>query len=63
MAAPRIDPQRARRELGSGGLLVCAYDDPAKCSKYHLEGSISLDELRAREGSLDTNQPLIFYCA
>jgi hypothetical protein len=61
---PRIDVAEARRERQAGrGLLVCAYDDDAKCGRMKLDGSLTLSELRARLPSLPKSQELIFYCA
>ena len=61
---PRISADEAHRQLERGqALLVCAYDDPHKFAQYHLEGALSLPELRAREGGLARDQEIIFYCA
>ena len=59
----RISPQEARQHVKSGALLVCAYDSDAKFWQNRLAGAISLDELRAREGSMPHDQEIIFYCA
>lgn len=63
MAVTRIDAGKAHADLESGALLVCAYDEPAKWTKYRLDGAISLQELQQREQSLGKKHPLIFYCA
>lgn len=63
MAVTRIDAQQAHAELESGALLVCAYDDPAKCAKYHLGGAVSLEDLHHQEASPIRDQEIIFYCA
>ena len=64
MAAERIGVEEARRKLEQGrAVLVCAYDDPAKCRRMLLEGAITLDELRAREANLSRDTELLFYCA
>ena len=62
---PRIDVKDARQRARApgGALLVCAYDDEAKCNQIKLEGAISLAELRARRASLPKDLELIFYCA
>ncbi len=62
MSVDKIRPARAQELLRSGGLLVCAYDDPEKCRRYRIEGAISLAELKTRE-PLAAEQELIFYCA
>ena len=42
----RINIEEAREELRSGrALLVCAYDDDAKCERKGLEGVLSLRDL------------------
>jgi hypothetical protein len=61
---PRIDVAEARRKVEAAqALLVCAYDDEAKCGRMKLAGSITLAELRSRLPSLPKSQELIFYCA
>ena len=60
----RIDVHEARRTMQAGeALLVCAYDDEAKCDRIKLEGSISLQALRAKQASLPKDRELIFFCA
>jgi hypothetical protein len=63
MAAKRIDPGTARQHLAtSNALLVCAYDDRARCRSLHIEGAIDLVELQAQEATLPRDRELIFYC-
>ncbi len=60
----RIDVDQARRDVSAGrALLVCAYDDEAKCRKLALDGSISLREFESRASSLPKDQEIVFYCA
>ena len=60
----RISADEAHEKVRAGqALLVCAYEDDAKCSRIALEGAITLDELRARLAPLPKNQDIIFYCA
>lgn len=60
----RISPGEARKKVISGqALLVCAYDDPEKFKKNHLEGALSFSELLAKLPALDKSQEIIFYCA
>jgi hypothetical protein len=60
----RIPAPEARRRVQSGqALLVCAYDDEAKCDKMKLDGAISLATFRSRLPSLPRQQAVIFYCA
>ena len=61
---PRVSAGEAHRELASGrALLVCAYDDDAKCAKMKLEGATTLTDLQARAATLPKDTRLIFYCA
>ena len=60
----RISVEQARREVNAGeALLVCAYDDEAKCRMVNLEGSMSLTSLQSRVASVPKAQEIIFYCA
>ena len=60
----RISVEQARQEVRANrALLVCAYDDEAKCRKVNLEGSLSLTSFQSRVGSLPKTQEIIFYCA
>ncbi|MEN6509152.1 MAG: hypothetical protein ABFD63_10305 [Smithella sp.] len=64
IAAPRISPQDAYRQVTSGqAVLVCAYEDEAKCNAMMLQGAISLKEFESRLPNLRKDQPIIFYCA
>jgi hypothetical protein len=60
----RIPVEEARRKTKAGqALLVCAYDDEAKCRMFNLDGSISLTSFESKVGSLPKTQEVIFYCA
>lgn len=62
--AERIDVQEARRKVSAGdALLVCAYDEEAKCDRIRLEGAISLKQLDARSATIPKDREIIFYCA
>jgi len=64
IAAPRISPQDAYRQVSSGqAILVCAYEDETKCNTMMLQGAISLKEFESRLPNLKKDQPIIFYCA
>jgi hypothetical protein len=52
-----------QRVTASEALLVCAYEDDAKCRMVNLDGSISLTSFHARIGSLSKTQEIIFFCA
>ena len=58
----RISAQQARtRVQANKALLVCAYEDEAKCRMLNLEGSLSFTKLQARASSLPKAQEIIFY--
>ena len=60
----RISAEEARQNVQSGqALLVCAYDDEAKCGSMRLEGAITLSELRGMLPSLPKDREIILYCA
>ena len=60
----RIDAAAARRKVQSGqALLVCAYEDEAKCASMRLEGAVSLGEFRRMLGTVPKDREVIFYCA
>ncbi len=71
----RIDVSTARTDTAQGrALLVCGYEDDAKCRKGRLDGSIPYARF-ALDGSipyarfasmaptLPKNKEIIFYCA
>jgi hypothetical protein len=58
----RISAQQAHTKAGSNqALLVCAYEDEAKCRMLNLEGSISFASFESRVESLPKSQEIIFY--
>jgi hypothetical protein len=58
----RISPQQAHAKIKSNqALLVCAYEDEAKCRMLNLEGSISFTSFKSRVQSLPKSQEIIFY--
>ena len=60
----RVTPREIFAKVNAGAaLLVCAYDNEEKFKALHLEGAISLSELRSRLHSLTKDQEIIFYCA
>jgi hypothetical protein len=64
MDIPRITVEDARRKVQANqALLVCAYEDEAKCRMVNLEGSIPLTSFQARAASLPKDQEIIFFCA
>lgn len=60
----RIDVASARKKVTGGqALLVCGYEDDAKCRKGRLEGSIPFARFEAMAPTLPKSQEIIFYCA
>jgi hypothetical protein len=60
----RIDVATARQKATAGqALLVCSYEDDAKCRKGRLEGSMPFARFEALAPSLPKSQEIIFYCA
>ena len=60
----RISAEEARRKGQSGQtLLVCAYEDEAKCAAMTLEGAIAWGELQHGLPSLPKDREIILYCA
>jgi len=58
----RISAQQAHTKATSNqALLVCAYDDEAKCRMLNLDGSISFTSFKSRVNSLSKSQEIIFY--
>jgi hypothetical protein len=58
----RISAQHAHTKTKSNqALLVCAYEDEAKCQRLNLDGSISFTSLQSRAASLPKTQEIIFY--
>ena len=60
----RISAAQARQLVQRGqALLVCAYDDDARCGQLRLEGAITLSELRRELPSPPEDKEIILYCA
>jgi hypothetical protein len=58
----RIDAQQTHTKVQSNqALLVCAYEDEAKCRRLNLDGSISFASFESRVNSLPKSQEIIFY--
>ena len=58
----RISAQQAHaKTTANQALLVCAYEDDAKCKMFDLEGSISFTSFKSRVQSLAKSQEIIFY--
>ena len=57
-----IDAQQAHAKAESNqALLVCAYEDEAKCRRLNLDGSISFASFKSWVNSLPKSQEIIFY--
>lgn len=60
----RVDPSEIRRAIAEGdALLVCAYDDAAKCGGFAIEEALSYTEFRTRATSLPQDQDIILFCS
>jgi hypothetical protein len=60
----RISVEEAHGKVKANqALLVCAYEDEAKCRMINLDGSISLASFQSQVVSLPKTQEIIFYCA
>ena len=60
----RVTPREIVEKVNAGAaLLVCAYDNEEKFKALHLEGAISISELKSRLHALPKDQEIIFYCA
>jgi hypothetical protein len=58
----RISAQQANTNIKSNqAMLVCAYEDEAKCRMVNLEGSISFASFKSRVETLPKSQEIIFY--
>ena len=58
----RISAQQTHTKAKSNqALLVCAYEDEAKCRMLNLDGSISFTNFKSRVDSLTKSQEIIFY--
>ena len=58
----RVSVQETHAKIKANqALLVCAYEDEAKCRMLNLDGSISFATLRSRAASLPKTQEIIFY--
>jgi hypothetical protein len=60
--ASRIGVDEARRSVSHGALLVCAYDDEARCRSAGLESALTLQEFQQRLPHLPKDQTIIFFC-
>jgi len=43
-------------------LVVCADEDPQKCARAKIDGSISLREFESRLGTLPKTREIVFFC-
>ena len=60
----RISVEEAHKKVKANqALLVCAYEDEAKCRVVNLDGSISLTSFQSKAASLPKSQEIIFFCA
>ncbi len=62
--AERIPPSVVRQKLESAAkpVLVCAYEDEARCGRMKIPGSLTLREFEDRLPFMPWSQEIIFYC-
>jgi hypothetical protein len=62
----RVTPEEAHQRVESGqALLVCAYEDEARCRQLHIGDALTMEELRRllERDQKARDRELIFYCA
>ena len=60
----RVTPEEIYPRLRSGeALLVCAYEDEAKCQRLRLAGALSLAAFKSLRPTLPQDREIVFYCA
>ncbi len=60
---PRVTVQETRPKVAAGrALLVCGYEDEAKCRSMLLDGASTMAGLESRLPSLPKDKEIIFYC-
>ena len=60
----RISVEEAHKKVKANhALLVCAYEDEAKCRAVNLDGSISLTSFQSKAASLPKSREVIFFRA
>jgi len=60
----RVSAQEVREKTHSGdAMLVCAYDDDAKCKEFNLEDSMTLTKFKSASEEMDKSKEVFFYCA
>jgi len=52
-----------KKAVSGEALLVCAYDDDERFTRFNLEGAISLKAFESLIPSLPKKKEIIFYCA
>jgi len=63
IAAPRISPQDAHRQVISGqAILVCAFENEKTCSTMMIEKAITLTAFESGLSGINKDRPIIFYC-
>ena len=64
--ARRTSAEEAQRRVESGqALLVCAYEDEARCQQLRIDHSLTMEELKRQleRDQASRDRELIFYCA
>jgi len=61
-AIKRVGAEEARESCLAGARLVCAYASEETFGKIHLDGAISLNQLKNLGSQVSKEDELIFYC-
>ncbi len=60
----RLKAEEARKLIeNEGAMLVCAYDDEAKCKNIGIEEAVPYPDLKPRLDSIPKSKELVFFCA
>ena len=64
MTIQRIPASEVRDKItNDSALLVCAYDDDAKFTRFHLAGAMSMKAFKSISRNLEKEKEIFFYCA
>jgi hypothetical protein len=63
---PRVEASVVRPMLKADNarpaILVCAYDDSARCQRIHIDGAIPWTEFVRTLSGVPREQQVVFYC-
>jgi hypothetical protein len=55
----KLTPDEVRNIVAP--LVVCAYEDEAKCDRVRIQGALSLNEFRSRLPDIPKDERIVFY--